>query len=759
MKNPQKKSLFRLNPLSKIILFTLSSSLSILASADNTSTKLANQPLFTIEAPKIWMPRVSITGEYGNYGVGQADLFTPFYSNNRSIVFFDLRATASANSTQEYNGALGFRSIVGEANKSIVGAHIWDDRKHTQYGNFFDQATLGGEYFGPIYSVTSNIYVPYGDKKQLAYGSSAGTTPFVTGHTVGYFSDAAYETALKGIDVEVGKQDLIDRHLRIYADYYHFGEGSDSVRMNGGRARSEFIIENKWLHQMGTDVMLTASVQYDNVEHAAGFLGVRLNVGRDYEPTDPLVGRLEEYIIRDNNIVAPIGIKSSIRVTDPDTFIFVDNTKPAGGDGTKEHPYNNEQEAITNAKSGNVIYTFQGAGDYALPNGGLNLIQNVVFFGAGSDYIFNHVVVIPATNAPTLNGRINVASNDTIDGFIISGQGTSENIGIAGNNVSNVYILNTTIQDFSGIDANGTAGGNGGTGGNAYGIQITNSDHLTLDHITVNNIIGGNANGSDTTGTDGGSGGTGGSAIGIDLSGSSLLISNVSIANITGGNANGGSASSSNGGNGGTAGIAYGINLANVNSLTISNVSINNLIGGNANGGDGTVTATTGSVNGGNGSVGGSAVAINLDNASSVTLSNITISDLSSGSANGGNANSDSTSTFATHGGNGGSSGSAVGINLTSSSLVTFSNISISHLVGNSSQGGDASTSFGVFVTGGNGGAGGSVIGINGINSLPSSVTVTDLTGGTASGGAASGGASDTPGSNGTNGTANQYQP
>ena len=29
-----------------------------------------------------WMPRVSITGEYGNYGIGQADLFTPFYSNN-----------------------------------------------------------------------------------------------------------------------------------------------------------------------------------------------------------------------------------------------------------------------------------------------------------------------------------------------------------------------------------------------------------------------------------------------------------------------------------------------------------------------------------------------------------------------------------------------------------------------------------------------------------------------------------------------------
>ena len=122
MKNFSKKSLFRLNPISHIVVLTLSSSLPILASANTNKSGDITPPLFTIEAPKKWMPRVSITGEYGNYGIGQADLFTPFYSNNRSIVFIDLRATATANSTQEYNGALGFRSIVGETNKDIVGA-------------------------------------------------------------------------------------------------------------------------------------------------------------------------------------------------------------------------------------------------------------------------------------------------------------------------------------------------------------------------------------------------------------------------------------------------------------------------------------------------------------------------------------------------------------------------------------------------------------------------------------------------------------
>lgn len=766
MKKQKSKRIFRLSPISKIVLLAFSS-VPILTAANNNSATIPQQ-VFTIEAPKKWMPRVSITGEYGNYGIGQADLFTPFYSNSRSILFVDLRATATANSTQEYNGALGFRSIVGDTNKAIVGAHIWDDRKHTHYGNFFDQGTLGAEYFGNIYSITSNIYVPYGEKKQLAYGSSAGTTAFATGHTVGYFADGAYETALKGIDLEVGKQDLIDRHLRVYADYYHFGEGSDSVRMNGGRARSEFIIENKWLHNMGSDVMLVASVQYDNVQHAAGFLGVRLNVGRDYEPTDPLIGRLEEYIIRDNDIVTPIGAKSSIRVTDPDTFIFVDNTKPAGGDGTKEHPYNNEQEALTNAKSGNVIYTFQGVGNYSLPSGGLNLIQNVVFFGSGSDYVFNNVVIFPATSAPVLNGRINVANNDTINGFTVSGLGSSENIGIAGNNVSNVSIINTTVQDFSGTNANGadgsSSGSNGGIGGNAYGIQITDSNNLLLDHVTVSNIAGGDANGG--YGQDyGGNGGTGGKAGGIDLTGgSSLILSNISINNIIGGDANGGAIGTSYAaipfsGTGGTGGNAIAINIAGGSSLALSNIDISTISGGSASVADPTNITTAGIyAGGGRGGIAGNALGMNLINTSSTTLSNISISGLSGGSANGGDAGASGGSYSV--GGNGRTGGNASGIDLTGASSFIFSNIFISNLSGGSANGGDAQTIGAGNAYGGNGGTGGNAIGIKGISSLPSSVTITNLTGGSAQGGSASvEGGTATPGSNGTNGTASQYQP
>lgn len=817
MKKP-KRPLFRLSPISQILVLALSASPVWAVSTDQNTLP---QQIASITVPKKWMPRVSITGEYGNYGIGQADLFTPVWSNDLGLVFFDLRATATAQSTQEYNGALGFRTIVGNTDKAIVGAHIWDDRKHTKYGNFFNQGTLGLEYFGNIYSVTSNIYVPYGDKKQIAY--STGTTPFIEGHTVGYFENTAYETAIPGIDVEVGKQDIFDRHLRVYADYYHFGEGNDNTQMNGGRARSEYIIENKWLHHMDSDVMITASVQYDNVEHAAGFIGLRVNIGRDYEPTDALVGRLEEYIIRDNNIVTPVpsSLSSSIRVTDPDTFIFVDNTKPAGGDGTKEHPYNTEAAAITGSQSGNIIYTFQGAGNYTMPSGGLNLNPNLVFFGSGSNYVFNNVVVIPATSAPVLNGRINLANNDTINGFTISGQGSSENIGIYGNTgISNVSIINTTVQDFTGTNANGadgtTTGGNGGTGGAAYGIFLANSNHVLLSNVTVNNILGGDANGGNANGvvTTGGNGGTGGRATGIALTNATdILLSDVTVNNIRGGSGNGGSATStiatSQGGNGAFGSAAYGIDLNTSSIVTLSHVAVNNIFGGDANGGSATSGNGTG-IKGGNGGAhggysyginlnnsstlvldeisvanikggninsgmatgssalinggsptsfgrGGVSVGITLFNASNVTLTNTSVTNIIGGDANSGNATSSYSSNTQTYNGNSG--GNTLGINLANVTGLTINNVSVNTVTGGNANAGDASGNT-VNATGGNGGIGGNATGILGLSSLPAGVTITGVTGGTATGGTASGGSStNTQGTNGTAGTANDIVP
>lgn len=642
-KNNHKKKYFE-----KTIIFSLACA--PLLTIANPYTTMLPHPLFFVETPKLPTPRISLIGAYGNYGIGQVDLFTPFWRNDAGIFFFDLRATATAQSTQIYNGALGFRAITGNTHKAIIGAHLWEDRKHTQYGNFFNQGTLGLEYFGPIYSITSNIYVPYGERKQIAYETDI--TPFATGHTVGYFANADYEMALHGVDIEIGKQNLINRHLRVYGDYYHFGEGSDDLHMNGGRVRSEYIIENKWLHQMGSDVMLTAALQYDNIQHAAGFLGVRLNIGKDYEPTDALVGRLEEYIIRDNDVITPLSSSTALSVTDPNTFIFVDNTKPAGGNGTREHPYNNEEEAIANSERGNIIYTFQGAGNYPLPSGGLNLKENQIFFGSGSDYIFNNIVILPATSAPTLNGRINVTNNDTINGFTLTGQGSNENIAIYGNNVSHISILNTTIQDFTGTDANGTngivTGGNGGSAGNAYGVQIRNSTDIYLNHVTVNNILGGDANGGTANSSGefayGGDGGVGGNAIGIDLAGSSTItLNHLIVNNVSGGDANGGIATgtylgtAAYGGDGGIGGRATAIDLTGASLLIFSHVSITGITGGSANGGDANTSPplySDGSY-GGNGGTGGDAIGIK--GLSSIPTT-VTITSITGGTATAGNA-------------------------------------------------------------------------------------------------------------------------
>ncbi len=778
-----KSRKFKLNAISYIILTAFTHESALYAATPGISHH--NNPVIAYDINTIYEPRFTFNGQGGSYGFGQLDVMYPFIRREGSLFMIDGRFERGSLNAEDgnlgYNLGLVYRQLMNN-NNNILGAYLWLDRSRSPQYNYYNQATIGGEYLGATYDFRGNVYVPYGQTTQQLSPTYTGQ---VLGHTLIAFRHNFNEEALPGFDIEMGRDIPGIKNLRAFADYYHFGVGDDT-KVDGGRARFEYFVNYNFT--------ATASYAYDNISHSVGFIGFRASIGGvDQSSKIPMHKRMEDFIIRNADVVRTKNTLHSNVFINPQKYWFVDNTALPGGNGTFQRPFNTEAQAEAAAGAGDAIYTFRGTGIYALPGGGLNLKPNQFFTGSGGDLIFHHAIIIPGTVAPVMNGRINLANGTTLSNFIVSGTGTGEITGIYGNGVSNVILSNLTIQDFSGTNANGAdskgsntdqVGGNGGVGGNITGMTIINSNHITIENTTVKNITGGDANGGNATTyvpdninntyrAHGGTGGTGGNATGIDLSDSSAILINVTVTGIRGGSANGGDgnvigigANSYNnwayGNNAGTGGNATGINLAGstgstLNSVTVTGISGGSAIGGDASGLSGTSTASYNYGLNGSGGLGGAAEGIALTNGSA-TLSKVIVSNITGGSADAGDTFALGASTSLNHANTtniAGTGGSAIGMDLTNSN-VTLSHVTVS-VSGGSANGGDATatgstgTNTGNASNGGNGGNATGIIetGATVINVGPVNVTAT---GGSANGGTGttSSGAAGTPGT-GTN--------
>ena len=403
---------------------------------------------------------------------------------------------------------------------------------------------------------------------------------------------------------------------------------------------------------------------------------------------------------------------------------------------------------------------------------GVGTQQNVGIFGDG------------VSNVTLQNLIITDYHGQSVDGESHAGAGNQQggNSGIAqdaygirlensiNTQLSHIQVSNIVAGSANGGNANSTSsispvsiGGNGSTGGNAFGIDLSGANSPTLSDVTVSDIVAGSANGGfslaqgqlgpkQIASATGGQGGVGGNSVGIDLSNSQgANVSNLSINAIVGGSANGGSADSnekSMGGKAGTGGLGVGAKLIAAQNSSFSGISVDGVRGGSAEGGNaGSVGGRAVSGNfssGGDGGSGGSAVGIYLAESQGITLNHATVLNITGGSADGGVAKR--THGFTTDlgtGGVGGISGNAFGLNLVGTTNDTLSSIIIDEVAGGSARGGDStSASSGEApITGGNGGTGGVATGMDLTSSKGdhlSSISVSNINGGSAHGGNAS---------------------
>lgn len=326
------------------------------------------------------------------YGSERSILMTEFWApltqNDTGVLFTDLRLMGDDQDNREGNLGIGYRHLLDlpVLGEGIGGVHGWIDRRITERGSKFHQATFGGEWMGDVFDLRLNGYVGLSDER--TYGSGASTfsgSPYFEGTGVFVTRNASgqiVEEIMDGADAEIGfTLPILNNYtdsIRFYAGAYHFS-GEHSETINGWRTRLAADITQ--------DFQIGVRFQKDDERGSQGFLEatIRFPFGnkKSYRK-DGLKARLDESPERDIDIVtgaaetAPAATNEKTPVINAATgtvqkIIHVDNSNVAPGDGSTENPYNSLQAAEAAAGSHDIIYLRQGDGTSTNQDQGINL--------------------------------------------------------------------------------------------------------------------------------------------------------------------------------------------------------------------------------------------------------------------------------------------------------------------------------------------------------------------------------------------------
>jgi Bacterial Ig domain len=121
---------------------------------------------------------------------------------------------------------------------------------------------------------------------------------------------------------------------------------------------------------------------------------------------------------------------------------FVNNSAAVSGNGGQASPFDNLDEALMAASSGDTIFVFQGDGTNVYPAGAFNLPAGVDLIGQANGLVLSQQIEAPG-DRPLISGPIVLDGNNTVAGFQIS---NSADDGIQGTSVDNVTIVNNIFN-------------------------------------------------------------------------------------------------------------------------------------------------------------------------------------------------------------------------------------------------------------------------------------------------------------------------
>ncbi|MBU0744895.1 MAG: inverse autotransporter beta domain-containing protein, partial [Gammaproteobacteria bacterium] len=171
------------------------------------------------------------------------DLFIPLWqTSSNHLVFTQARVYDRSGKPFEGNIHFGYRYLAPEKDH-MYGIYGSYDRKRTEFGNYFNQLTLGAEGWFQKLFIGGNIYYPFGKTSRLLSINNEELVYDYAKNKIWITQDKKYEKAMGGADVEFGYE--FTKGLVGYVGGYYFGS-QDVNTIYGPKAKLnyDFALEN-----------------------------------------------------------------------------------------------------------------------------------------------------------------------------------------------------------------------------------------------------------------------------------------------------------------------------------------------------------------------------------------------------------------------------------------------------------------------------------------------------------------------------------
>lgn len=469
------------------------------------------------------LPRVDAGAKLGTErSLGTGEIWVPLSQGDDRVLYGDLRYMVDDHDNQEGNIGIGYRQIVEAPlmGQGVAGAHIWGDRRRSEYGNNFYQTALGAEFLARDWDVRANAYIPLsGDKGFTSTrANTQNSDPYLANSGIYYDTGGQnivtlVEEPQPGFDLELGvRVSAFETHIdaiRVYGGGYHFmGDKTEDV--------------SGWRTRVVADITPSFSVggrfQRDDERGSQGFLEATIRFPFKAKKSfreEGLRARLDESPERDVDIVT--GAKVTRRETVglerkeilstatgvAQRVLHVDNTAAAGGDGSKQNPYNTLKDAEFNLQDHDVVYVHAGDGTttgqedgivigrsgVSLIGSGTNFVYDAGKFTANGDRDFSGKIIAKRTSAPVITNTVLDPSLNRIVGVLVT-EGETQVAGVrvvsADYGVA-VYAPGKDIGDVAFSDL--TLEGN-----NNAGLHIESEPGDTIGRVSLSRISTNNNN-------------------------------------------------------------------------------------------------------------------------------------------------------------------------------------------------------------------------------------------------------------------------
>ena len=403
---------------------------------------------------KLWEPTDNKWVSYGqgdtlagNKSVNSGgEMMTPFWQNESSLLFGDFRGRTNDHGGIEGNIGIAYRQITSTG--WIVGGSAYYDLRRSNFGNTFQQATIGIEAMSLAWDARFNGYIPDGRAYTIADGIGVGpATPVLNGNQLALsYSGALIERSYYGCDGEIGyllaSSTTGNAELRGFVGAYDFATNDSRFpSITGPRVRLEGrLYDLNWLFGSGSRLVMGFEYQYDQVRDSQyiGLLQVRIPLGRSNRVLTRLERRMLDTVVRDVDVVSQADTVHTNQVSMESAQIQspIDGRWDSVGNVAQANSSSNLSQIVNTLGASSTVFV-DGSGGPLTVSSPIVMNDNQRLFGGGevlqlrgatSHNAVNYVV--PGTQ-PTLiaadsgTNVIVVGNNDRIGGFTIIGGETA----------------------------------------------------------------------------------------------------------------------------------------------------------------------------------------------------------------------------------------------------------------------------------------------------------------------------------------------